>query len=428
MAKLKILIVNDYGYIQGGAAKVAIESAILLAEKGHDVTYFCAVGPVCKELTESKVKQIICLSQSDLIGSKNKLSAALTNIFNIRAVRKIKNLIKASKPNICHMHGISKALSFSIITPFYNYKIPVVYTLHDYSLACPNSGIYNFKKNEICRLYESMFYCKCLITDCDKRSYSQKLWRWLRFFISFKILNLDKKISGFIAVSNYVLNIFKPMIRKGAKIKMIRNPIFNDFNPDINLSDCKNPKYEKTTFMYIGRLSEEKGIDLILEAIEKVDANLYIFGEGEKSEYIRNRSLADKTDKIKLFGWQDNQVVESELKKCSALILASKTAETGGIVVLEAAKFCVPSIVPDIGGPSEFVTDDFNGYCFKSGNTDSLINKMNNFVDDPDLSLELGMNAKKSLPEFNIGTKKYINDLEDFYMELITNKNNFYKL
>lgn len=423
MPKLKILIVNDYGYIQGGAGKVATESAILLAERGHDVTFFCAAGPVCKELAESKVKQVICLNQSDLIGSKNKLAAALTNIFNIRAVKKIKSLIKVSKPDICHIHGISKALSFSIIAPFYNYKIPVVYTLHDYSLACPNSGIFNFKKNEICHLYESRFYCKCLITDCDKRSYSQKLWRWLRFFISFKILSLDKKISGFVAVSSYVLNIFKPRIYSNARIKMIRNPIFNDFNPDLDLSGSKNLKYEKTTFIYIGRLSEEKGIDLILDAIEKVDANLYIFGEGEKSEYCRNKSLSGKTDKIKLFGWQDNQVIESELKKCSALILASKTAETGGMVVLEAAKFSIPSIVPDIGGPSEFIAGGINGFNFKSGNIDSLISRMNMFVENPDLSLELGINANKSLRKLNIGTREYTNELESFYLELIKNEN-----
>lgn len=208
---------------------------------------------------------------------------------------------------------------------------------------------------------------------------------------------------------------------------MIRNPIFGDFNLDLSSNGSKNLKYEKTTFIYIGRLSEEKGIDLILNAIEKVDANLYIFGEGEKSEYCRNRSLSDKTDKIKLFGWQDNQVVESELKKCSALILASKTAETGGIVVLEAAKFSVSSIVPDVGGPSEFIADGINGFSFKSGDVSSLISKMNMFVKNPDLSLELGINANKSLKELDVGTEKYVNDTEDFYMELITNKNNFFK-
>jgi glycosyltransferase involved in cell wall biosynthesis len=422
MKELKILIVNDYGYIQGGAGKVAIESAVLLAERGHEVTYFCAMGPVCKELSESKVKQIICLNQSDLIGSKNKLSAALSNIINIKAIIKIKSLIKVSRPDICHIHGISKALSFSIIAPFYDDKIPVVYTLHDYSLACPNSGIYNFKKNDICDLYESRFYGKCLVTNCDKRSYSQKLWRWLRFFISFKVLNLDKKISGFIAVSWYVFNIFKSRITGNAKIKMIRNPIFNDFSTNLDLSSGKNLKYEKTTFIYIGRLSEEKGIDLLLDAIGKIDANLYIFGEGEKAEYCRNKSLNYETGKIKLFGWQDNDIIELELKKCSALILASKTAETGGIVVMEAAKFSLPSIVPDIGGPSEFVVDGINGFNFKTGNLDSLISKMNIFVQNPGLSLELGINANKSLCEFDIDPGEYINKLESFYLELIMNK------
>ncbi|MBM3710696.1 MAG: glycosyltransferase, partial [Actinobacteria bacterium] len=110
---MKILILNDYAFVEGGAGKVAIESAIGLTEKGNEVIFFSAVGPVCDALEKSKIKKIICLEQKDILSSENKVSAALSGIKNKNALRNLRKLFSEWRPDIVHAHGISKALSWA---------------------------------------------------------------------------------------------------------------------------------------------------------------------------------------------------------------------------------------------------------------------------------------------------------------------------
>ncbi|MCL4386142.1 MAG: glycosyltransferase, partial [Cyanobacteria bacterium] len=150
MKKLKILILNDYAYVEGGAGKVAIESAINLSKRGHEVIFFSAVGPVSPELIGGSLKKIICLNQNDILNSKNKLFSVFSAAYNWQAVKSLKKLFLEWIPDIAHFHGVSKALSWAPINSIYSFKIPIVYTLHDFGLLCANLGIYDFKADKPC--------------------------------------------------------------------------------------------------------------------------------------------------------------------------------------------------------------------------------------------------------------------------------------
>ena len=99
MNHLKILIFNDYAYIEGGAGKVAIESAIKLAEKGHEVIFFSAVGPVSDLLSNSSISKVICLNQKDILTNPSKLKSIFSGIYNKKAVDRLKNLLSGWKPD-----------------------------------------------------------------------------------------------------------------------------------------------------------------------------------------------------------------------------------------------------------------------------------------------------------------------------------------
>jgi glycosyltransferase involved in cell wall biosynthesis len=140
MKKLKILILSDYAFAKGGAEKVAITSSTGLAGKGHEVVFFSAVGPVDDELLKTDLKELICLNQKDILDNPNRLNAVLSGIYNWKAIRRLKRLFSRWIPDIAHIHGVSKALSWAPINLINYYKIPIVYTLHDYGLICPNLG------------------------------------------------------------------------------------------------------------------------------------------------------------------------------------------------------------------------------------------------------------------------------------------------
>lgn len=421
MNLLRILVFNDYAYVEGGAGKVAIESAKKLAEKGHEVIFFSAVGPVSKELSESKIKKIICLGQSDLLNSSNKLSTVISGINNSQAVKKLKELLSQWQPDIAHFHGVSKALSWALISTVNSYNIPTVYTLHDFGLLCPNMALYNFRAEEQCFLYEKGKALKCLLVDCDKRSYPQKLWRYFRFHFTKDILRIYKKIDGFIAVSNFVRDIYKNFLPAGKKIRVINNPV-KDIDVNIISKAISKNKNHITTFLYVGRLSAEKGVDLLLEAIKDVEARLIIAGSGEMEKLCRETAGKIDKGKIEILGWLDEDKIHYLMTQCEAVILPSKVKETSGIIIKEAAGYYLPSIIPDQGGIMEFVADGINGLYFKSGNKSSLVKAMQRFVDDSSLSKKLGIEARKSYEEYYDKASEYTQYLEEFYKEIIKNK------
>jgi len=421
MNHLKILIFNDYAYAEGGAGKVAVESAKKLAEKGHEVIFFSAVGTISKELLESRIKEIICLGQKDLLNSSNKLGYMISGINNFQAEKKIRELLSKWRPDIAHFHGVSKALSWVPISVVNSYDIPTVYTLHDFGLLCPNMALYDFRAEKQCFLYENGKALRCLLTNCDKRNYAQKLWRYFRFHFTKDIIKIFNKIDGFIAVSDSVRDIYGSFIPAGKEVRVINNPIKYIDSSIISKTVPKTGNYV-TTFLYIGRLSAEKGVDLLIEAIKEVDARLMIAGSGEMDKLCRDIEGKIDKGKIEMLGWEDENEIHDLMMQCDVIVLPSKVKETSGIVIKEAAGYYLPSIVPDQGGVTEFVADGVNGLFFESGNKSSLVKAMQRFVDDPALSKRLGTKARKSYEKYYNKASKYTEFLEEFYKEIIKNK------
>ena len=169
-----IIVVCDFANITGGAERVAITSAVSLAETGSNVVMFTGKGPVCNELKNSNV-HVICLNQEEAIKDSNRLRGIVRGIYNHSAQHEIEKLLKEYDPNdtVIHMHGWSKVLSSSIFIPIKRMGFKVIVTMHDYFLQCPNGCCYDFQKKEICE--KKAMSIDCVLCNCDKRSYIYKL-------------------------------------------------------------------------------------------------------------------------------------------------------------------------------------------------------------------------------------------------------------
>ena len=109
-----IVIINDFNYIQGGASKVAIETAKVLAnEKDLNVYFFYAVHQNTNIINNVKY---ICTNQNEALKEKNKFIGSINGIYNKSAKKKLKELLKDLNPDdtILHIHGWTKALSSSV--------------------------------------------------------------------------------------------------------------------------------------------------------------------------------------------------------------------------------------------------------------------------------------------------------------------------
>ena len=145
-----VIIVNDFNYIQGGASKVAIDTARILKDNNIRVIFFSAVN---KEKEKIEGIEYRFTNQNEALKEKNKLKGFVNGIYNFTAKKEFKELLKTldKKTTIIHIHGWTKALSSSIFDVAFKMKFKVVVTLHDYFTACPNGGYFNYKTNEICQ-------------------------------------------------------------------------------------------------------------------------------------------------------------------------------------------------------------------------------------------------------------------------------------
>jgi len=343
----------------------------------------------------------------------------ISGINNWAANKKLKELFARWKPDIAHIHGVSKALSWSVINIIHAYKIPIVYTLHDYGLVCPNLGIYNFKKEEVCRYYQPGYGLKCFLTNCDKRNYFQKLWRWFRNKYTINFYKIDSKVSGYIIVSEFLKEVIQKNYKTSRPLEVIYNPIdrFDEISNFVEIDFSKNIK--KPKFLFIGRLSAEKGIDLLLKAIKDVDANLAIIGDGELMNICKESAGNLGDDKVQVLGYQGKERIKYEMKSSLALILPSKCMEPAPLVLQEAAYNSLPSVVANHGGMIEFVEDGINGLYFNAGNPESLKSAMEILIKDPVYCKKLGEKAGQIIMEKKFDIKSHLDNLEKFYDKIL---------
>lgn len=387
-----VVVINDFNYIQGGASKIAIDTAKLLKDANLNIYFFSAVNKVEENINGIKY---ISTNQNEALKEKNKIKGAINGIYNLKAKRELKNLLKKLNPEntIIHVHGWTKALSSSVFDIAFKMKFKVVITLHDYFTACPNGGYFNYKQNEICRLQP--LTRKCIKCNCDSRNYGFKLYRLIRQFVQNKIVKLNERLEYAISISDLSEKILKQTLGTKTKITKIYNPIEIDENEE-KVNASKNEYY-----IYVGRVSKEKGVDIFCQAITELGYKGIVVGDGDEKN-----KLEQQYSNIEFVGWKNKDEVKTYMKGARALIFPSRWYETAGLTILEAQALGVPTIVSDLCAGREFVQEGENGYIFS--NIEELKEKI----------VRIG-NVKK---EISISDKylnqKYSSDIIQLYEEI----------
>lgn len=402
---MTVVIINDYSYVNGGASKVAIASAIALRKDNYNVILFSAIAPVFKELTKYGIK-VIGICQYDLLNNPSKFSAFMQGIWNKKAEVEMIKLLKTLdiKNTIIHIHSWTKALSSSVVKAVVNYNFKVVLTLHDYFTVCPNGGFYNYKTDEICTL--SPMSKKCLICNCDSRHYYYKIWRIIRQNKQMKIGLLPKSIKNYIYISQLSKNVLLPFLPKDAKYFYVKNPV--DIEKD-KLVDVAN----NNAFIFIGRLSKEKGCLLFAKAAKELNLNAIFVGDG-----ILKDEILSIYPEAKILGWVNKDAIKIQLSNARALVFPSLWYETLGLTALEAQAKGVPVIVSDTCTAREVIKDKETGLWFKRGDLEDLKSKIVLLMDDS-ISKTYGENAYKNYWCNDYSVVSHVEQLEKVYASIL---------
>ena len=394
-----VIIVNDFNYIQGGASKVAIDTARLLKDNGLNVYFFSAVN---KKDDEIDSINYITTNQQEALKEKNKLKGLINGIYNFKAKKEFKKLLENFNrgDTIIHVHGWTKALSSSVFDIAFKMNFKVVLTLHDYFTACPNGGYFDYKENKICK--RKPLSWECIKCNCDSRNYAFKIYRLIRQFVQNKIVKLPTKLQYAIGISDLSINVLKPTLNQNIKLEKIYNPIEFDKNEE-KVDASKNEYY-----LYVGRISKEKGVDIFCKAITELNLKGIAVGDGSEKE-----RLEKEYPNIEFTGWKNKTQVKQYMKGARALIFPSLWYEGAPLTPLEAMSFAIPCAISKDCAGNEYITNE-NGVLIDCSDLEQVKKQI----------LYLDKNVKKmgnnSLNYFYSYSKvDYEAKLKEFYEEMI---------
>jgi glycosyltransferase involved in cell wall biosynthesis len=362
-SKVRIIIINDFAYVNGGASQVALADAVGLQRAGHRVTFFAAVGPAAAELTEAGV-EVVLTGQHDILSDPRRVRAVIQGIWNFKARRALAEMLAPCDPDdtIVHVHSWTKALSSCVFRHAIRAGFPVVCTLHDYFMVCPNGGLFNYPENTICSRMPMSF--GCLFTNCDARSYAQKMWRIVRQLVQRYAGLVPHGLANCICISALSRSVLHPFLPETARIHFVPNPVWEPGQNHVRVA-------ANTDFVFVGRLSREKGVLLFAEAAQRLGIRPVFVGDGDQARAIR-----EICPNACITGWVTRDELEKYLGRARALVFPSLWYETQGLVVAEAAAMGIPAIVSDTCAARDMVEDQKNGLWFSGGDPDDLCVKI----------------------------------------------------
>ena len=405
---MKILQINKFFFLKGGSERHFFDLSELLSKKEHSVSVWSTKHPHNLSFpNQESFAEFIDFSKNDSFLKEIK---KLKNIFwNKDAKKKLEKIVKHQKPDVVHLHNIFSHFSASIIFAIKKYNIPIVLTLHDYKLFCPNYKF--FSKSNICfDCLKSKNYSSCIRKKCIKDSYVKSFVGYLEGKYNKDFLKIAEKIDLFLAPS---LFIKKKAIEWGIpKEKVIHLPNFIEGNH----TDKKNKK-QSNYFLYFGRLSEEKGVELLIKSFLNISGRfsewkLKIAGDGPEMKNLKKKFQKNK--QIEFLGRKNRKELNKIILKAYLTVVPSLWPENFPYSILESNALATPTLVSKTGGLTELIKHEKTGLLFELGDQSDLENKIAWSIRNPKKISKIGETAQKEIFD-KYNSEKYYKKIIKIY-------------
>ena len=390
---MKILIIHYRYSISGGPERYMFNVTNLLKKIGHEVIHF---APIWKDNDYSPYKDywpIIKNSKgvfhfNNLLKDltlKDKLSLFKNSIYNKDVYNSLDLFIKKEKPDVALLLLFLGKLTPSVIDACYRNNIPIVSRISDFSYICLNSILHDSKT--ICEKCVNGKFLHGVRKKCF-RSYTNSFVQYLirKFFF---MNNYHKKIDCFLIPSENSLSIFSntKYFRK-SKFKLL--PSFVNIKAQKIPDDILLKRFNNKKFVYWGRVSPEKDIELVIKAYHKLvsiktDVQLTIIGFNNDNYSDKIKKLLIELNletKITIYPFLKGSELINLMQESSVYIFPSKIYDNLPQSVIESLSYGIPVIAADIGSLRELVKNNYNGYLYKCGSLDDLYYKMNKILDN----------------------------------------------
>lgn len=346
---MNILLINDFK-TGGGAEVIFTKTYETLIEAGNNVDlkyYYTQITPP---------------------------RSALSYIFSLHNYHEIYKVLCEKKYDLVYLLNYSNAFSPSILLAIKKYKqknsnLKVIYNAHDAHIICPNSALNYYKGNKICRFEKTPSLHKFIFKQLDHRGAIYSIIKKIQWITAYKFLRLYNIFDKILCPSQFLASRIKE-VYPNLSVEILRNPL--NFK-DITVPQDYNKKIRTTIrLIYFGRLSTEKGLDILLHNIAsiKIPYNFHIYGDGPQANQLKKIVKTLNLENQIIFkgktSWKDLMKIISDY---DIFILSSSCYENAPLSIVEAAYAGLYILTMNYGGMKEISEIVGNNFYINSSST-----------------------------------------------------------
>lgn len=351
--KQKVLIVHNYYQIPGGEDTVVANEKKLLESHGHEVVLYTRHNSELNSLSRGQ-----------------KLLLPISTIFNFQTYKEVKKIIKTENIDIVHVHNTLNLVSPSVYYAAFACHVPVVQTVHNFRLLCPGATF--FREGHVCEECLSKGLVCAVKHKCYRGSRVQTLACVISAWVH-RLIGTYKKLN-YICLTEF--NKEKLLqLKQIKKEKVFVKPNFVEEAKEVVPYDKR-----KDQFIYVGRLEEIKGIDVLLEAWKLMGTDapeLLMCGKGPLEDWAKEYIEKNNLSKVKLLGFVQNTEVRRMIGESKALILPTQVYEGFPMTIAESYACGTPVIGSDLGNTGSLIENGVSGFKFAPDSPSELADAVN---------------------------------------------------
>ncbi|WP_194721534.1 glycosyltransferase [Noviherbaspirillum malthae] len=367
---MKILIAHNAYQHRGGEDAVVDAEVALLREHGHEVEVYA--------------------QHNDALNSMPRAAAAMTAIWSHRSAGDIESLCERFHPDVIHVHNTFPLISPSLYWAAARRHVPVVQTLHNFRLLCPQAIF--LRDGKICEDCIGKLPWRAVTRKCYRDSTVQSAVITSMLATHRAIGTYRERVTRYIALNSFARDKY---IEGGLPASRFR------IKPNF-VGSTAHPTWEQRSGgMYVGRLSSEKGLDVLARAVQLAPGvPVDVIGSGPLE------ALAKEAFGEHLLGFLPLERIMERMGTAQFLVLPSICYENSPRTIVEAFSCGLPVIASRLGALIDIVRDGETGLLFNPGDASDLAAKMAWAAANPEEMKRMGRAARaeyeaKYTPERN---------------------------
>ena len=349
---MNIIMVCESAQVSGGAEKVAIQEAIELASRGFRVGYIAGNDSADDKLFASGVELLLLDTKSFFEETNRKLKLQKLRA-NFAIEEQVRSYFRGFSPSetIVHLHTFRLRLSGIVAHVAQDMGFKTITHNHDYSPVCPTSLWFDHRTGVNC--IKKPMSLSCITCECQNQPWKYKLPKLTSFFWNQSVWAINRRSNTFLHISD-LEQLTTVQALGPSKTSHSRIPPISGFTSEVRV-----PAETNQAFVFIGRLTQEKGVETFLKCALEAQVEAVVIGDGP----LRER-LEREYPTARFTGWLEEPAIAIELKMARALVVPSLWRETLCLSVIDAMQIGVPCIVSENVGAKQYIKSGENGIIY----------------------------------------------------------------